>query len=523
MTKTTLHKGPAALDILDGDIQSATAKTLTEALHKALNNPPEPLRTAPADEFPIDALGPILGPAAADIARIEGLPPAMAAFAVINAADYLTQSRIDAYHPGTGRKMPSGLYTLTLADSGDRKSTAFNTAFKVMHEARQQRHAQFERDLADWNARRKQCSGKRALEDFNAQNPAPVSQVDVLESDASYSRIVSDFIGGIDRAGIPALYWEADEGALMLTGHSMSDDSLRVTAAGLCKLYDSGKVQRVRSRANADGGGTAYERRMALGLSAQEITVRKALGNEVLQGGGLLPRFLLTAPRSLAGTRTKNRTIDPEKARRTAAGLQAYYEQCRSIMAIPPAVQKGNPTQIDAPCLTWDDAAVDLWYNFYNATEKAQGPGGQYALMKPWASRAGEHMARLATKLAYFHGHKTVTDKDAIGAMLIVAHSLNEWARYLEAESPSGAMRDAIALENWLISKATDKEGKVNWQQFTERELTRGGPSFLRSDKARRTAAFAILVSRNRIIQGGRRYALHPDIIQAFLRGDPLQ
>lgn len=519
MTKTKIHKGPAALDLLDADVESAAVQTLAEAR----NNPPEPLRTAPAGEFPVEALGPILGPAAADIARIEGLPVATAAFTVINAVDYLTQSRIDAYHPGTGQKNPSGLYTLILADSGDRKSTAFKAAFKVIHEARQQQHEQFERDLAEWTARRKQCNGKRALDEFDAQNPAPVSQDDVLESDASYSRIASDFIGGIDRPGAPALYWEADEGALMLTGHSMSDDSLRVTAAGLCKLYDSGKVQRVRSRANADGGGTAYERRMALGLSAQEVTVRKALGNEVLQGGGLLPRFLLTAPKSLAGTRTKNRIIDPEKARRTAAGLQTYYNQCRAIMRIPPALKEGNPTQIDAPFLSWDDAAVDRWYDFYNATEKAQGPGGQYALMKPWASRAGEQMARLATKLAYFHGHATVTDSDATGAMLIVEHSLTEWARYLEAESPSGAIRDAIALENWLLTKATGKQATVNWQQFTMRELAKDGPNFLRRNKARRDTALAILVSRNRIIQGGGRYALHPDIIEAFLRGDPIQ
>ena len=80
-----------------------------------------------AEDYPIEALGPVLGPAAAAISRKVQAPEAIAAQSVLAAASLVAQAHADVMLP-YGQTRPLSLYLATVAGSGDRKSSADNEA-----------------------------------------------------------------------------------------------------------------------------------------------------------------------------------------------------------------------------------------------------------------------------------------------------------------------------------------------------------------------------------------------------------
>jgi 5S rRNA maturation endonuclease (ribonuclease M5) len=101
---------------------------------------PQPLRreTPPADPFPIDALGEILGGATRAIIDKLQCPDAIAACSVLAAASLAVQAHADVVLPAPGQAKPLSLFFASVAASGERKSAADEEALRPIrkHEAR---------------------------------------------------------------------------------------------------------------------------------------------------------------------------------------------------------------------------------------------------------------------------------------------------------------------------------------------------------------------------------------------------
>ena len=85
------------------------------------DEPPRPLtqQIPDAEPYPVDALGPVLGPAATAIAGLAQAPAAIAAQSVIGSTALVTQAHADIQLPH-GKVVPTSLFLATIADSGDR-------------------------------------------------------------------------------------------------------------------------------------------------------------------------------------------------------------------------------------------------------------------------------------------------------------------------------------------------------------------------------------------------------------------
>lgn len=126
---------------------------------------PEPLEDPGVSEqpYPVDALGSILGGAANAIAEHSQCPLAMAGQAVLVAAAFASQAQIKAWSQANEKGMPVSLFALTLADSGDRKSTADRRAFKPVYEIEREldrQYKQMKSAHAELNSTRKKKSRK---------------------------------------------------------------------------------------------------------------------------------------------------------------------------------------------------------------------------------------------------------------------------------------------------------------------------------------------------------------------------
>src|SRR6185436_15659946 len=124
---------------------------LNEAACSASGDEPLPLfpPLPPAEPFPVAALGPVLSRAADAIARKVQAPAAIAAQSVLGVASLAAQAHADVLLP-YGQSRPLSLYLITLAGSGDRKSTADNEALWPIRKYEKTLKDEHERQMKAW-------------------------------------------------------------------------------------------------------------------------------------------------------------------------------------------------------------------------------------------------------------------------------------------------------------------------------------------------------------------------------------
>lgn len=424
--------------------------------------PDPPPIELPPKPYPINSLPPIMRDAALATARLVAAPEVLAGQCIIAAAAYLVQTRVNAPHLQNPDGMPCSLYLLALADSGDRKSECYRLAFKPIEEAERANRDEYAKTMIQFR-NTQDGKSRKELQEFKDQVALP-SDPRTLYADATFERIAGDFVNGM-----PSAMWATDEGGRILGGHSMKSDTVAATVGGLVKLFDNGRVE--RDRVGDFGNGIAHDRRFCIQMLAQEITVRPALHDQLLQGQGFLPRFLMAAAPSLAGTRLLTIETMSASAYRDPA-VQRYWGRCEEIARMKSFVDPDGAVKPPVIELTHD--ALLVWLEFYNRIEVEQGSLGEYGgPLKPFASRSGELVRRVAAVFAFFKGEPEISEQTMIGACEIVEHSLQEWSRYLgQNEAESNGYREALDLLEWLKTKPAVR---------TVKGVYKGGPRKFRT------------------------------------------
>lgn len=415
---------------------------------------PEPLRrpVPPPEPYPVAELGPILQPAAASLRRVIQAPDAVCGASVLAAASLAAQALADL--DNDGRTVPLSLWMLTVAESGERKSAVdaeamraareYEKALAKSHETALEAHAA---ELAEWEARCTDAKAKakktqgaglaQAMRDIGPAPPAPlVPRIMVAD-------FTAEGLAKLLAAGWPTIGAFTDEAALVFGGHGMSKEAVTRTAGTLCKLWDSGTLDRVRA---LDGATKLHGRRMALHLLAQPVIAERALSDDVLSGQGFLARCLLAWPQSTAGTR-------PYRAEslRDDVALERMAHRLGELHREPLPLAQGERQELQPRTLRLNVEAKAAWVQLHDAVEAGMKPGGQFATVKPWASKTPEQALRIAGVLALLESSAAQEiDAGTIGraAELALWH-LNEAARLAGTAELSPEVRDAEALLGW--------------------------------------------------------------------------
>ncbi|MET3930573.1 hypothetical protein ABIE51_002460 [Lysobacter sp. OAE881] len=430
------------LDPNDGDAASA----------------PEPLRRPipPPEPYPLEALGPILQPAAESLRRVIQLPDAIGAASLLAAASLATQALADVHVDG--RVIPLSLWMLTIGASGERKSAADKEAMRAATEyerdlarAHDAQHFAYQARLAEWEAKvaaakfvakKKQGAGLAEALDVIGPEPLPPLVPRVIAGDFTVEGLAKLLM-----AGIPSIGAFTDEAALVFGGHGMTKEAVSRTAGTLCKLWDGAAVDRVRA---LDGAAKLYGRRLALNLLAQPVIAEDALSDPILLGQGFLARCLLAQPDSTIGARryrAENLRDDPAMGRVTYR-LGELHRQ-------PLPLAEGTRQELQPRALLLSAEAKAKWTHFHDAIEHALRPEGTFAHVKPWASKTPEQALRIAGALTLLES----TDSDAIDAdtldraMAIAMWHLNEAARLVGGMGVAAHVLDAEALLRWCHEK----------------------------------------------------------------------
>jgi hypothetical protein len=442
-------------ELLKTDSKEEVAAFIDEAI-EALNKPTEwgdllPLSQSETtlNPYPIHALPPLAQHAVMAISEHVQSPIAMTAQCVIGAMSHIAQTKVNAPHPFNPQGEPCSLFLLTEGQSGSRKSTSRNLADQAITKHERKQYEQYRSDLEQWKSGHAGLP-KKDREAYCAENPPP-NDPSTTYSDVTLESIAGLYIDGIlSNASIAN-----DEAGQFFGGHTMKGDTRNQALGGYAKLFDDGFVERTRSKSNLNGSGRAYDVRLTFNLQGQHEVLAEALKDPVLRGQGFLPRFILTIPENLAGTRLQD-AIYRNKTASTDHRLIAYWTRCEYLLDDCPHVKAEHELHNGRYVLPMNDDARDIDQEFYNMFEALQGKGKRYEYLQAFASRASQLARRLATVFAYFEGLQWIDAKTLKGACEVVKHSLNEWAMYSDIEVKSES--DAERLIKWLVKKCHDQK-----------------------------------------------------------------
>lgn len=402
-----------------------------------------------SNPYPIDALPLLAKEAVLAISEHVQSPIAMTAQCVIGAMSHIAQAKVNAPDRFKAHGEPCSLFLLTEGQSGSRKSTSKNLADRAILEYERKQYEIYRTELEQWKSGQAGLP-KKDREAYCAENPPP-NDPSTLYSDITLESIAGLFIDGIlQNASI-----SSDEAGQFFGGHTMKADTRNQALGGYTKLFDDGFVERTRSKSNLNGSGRAHDVRVTFNLQGQHEVLDNALKDPVLRGQGFLPRFLLTIPENLAGTRLQNAAYRNKNANKDHR-LIAYWIRCESLLDSCPQVQTEHELHNGRYVIPMNEEAIAIDTEFYNVIESLQRVGKRFEYLQAFASRASQLARRLATVFAYFEGLQQIDGKTLQGACEVVKHSLNEWAMYAEIEVK--AESDAEKLIKWIVGKCVQQK-----------------------------------------------------------------
>lgn len=441
---------------------------------------PQPLigEVPEGQPYPVDALGP-LQPAVQAVADMTGAPVAIPAQSALSVASLAVQGFADV--ETLAGYAPTSLYALTIAKSGERKSScdgqfmrALRDHEKAQSAQRRDQMATWKNDVTLWKEKResilselKKKGGDKATAkaDLDALGPEPAAP-------ANGERTVSEpTIAGMSRfyiEGQPSGGLFSDEGGLFLGGHGMSKDNRQMTMAALNSLWDGSPIKRTRG---GDGCVTLYGKRMALHLMAQPEVMNAVMADPLANGIGFLPRCLICFPSSAIGTRTSDRlktdilpVSDFEK--KLAVILQA------DLPMVDEATRELEPRK-----LPLSKAARALLVQYSDHVEKKQAKGAEFETVAGYASKSAEQACRIAGMLTLWENVKAaeVTPQTMAAAIDLAQYYLNEAARLANAAQIPPAIAKAELLRKWLIESCPH-------DVIVPRDILQFGPNQLRDN-----------------------------------------
>lgn len=427
---------------------------------------PIPLRAnvGEAEPFPIEALSPTIGNAIRAIIDIVQIPPAMAAQSVLAAAALVCQSRYNVELP-TRRVVPTSLFLFSVAQSGDRKTSADTLALKPVTDRERELKdaaagldAAYENDLAAYESARAAAKRHKGPRDEIAQRLKAVGKAPV-KPPAGVLITDEATVPGLQKLfaeAMPSLGLFSDDGASWLGGYSMQDENSSATGASLSHLWDGKPVKRVR----ATGFEVHYGRRLSLHLMVQPGVALRLFGNKALRDQGMMSRMLVTYPRSLRGGR-----FWKEPTEESFAAVAAYHDKLSARLRLDMRFANEDTRELQFDVLKLSSDARKLWIEFADHCEALMAPGALYDDIGDFASKMPENAARLAAVLSYFERTPAALAEEGISenalraGIHIMKFYASEAVRLFGAGSIDDDSDNAQVLIDWIRGKGLEKVG----------------------------------------------------------------
>ena len=445
-------------------------------------NPPLPLGVHVASEpYPSDALPDVVRGAVKEVQAFTQAPLALVACSALGALSLTGQAYVDVKR--AERLIgPTSLFLLTIADSGERKSTCDQFFTEPIRDYDRQQREAMQPVLSDYRAAQTSWesniagikdgirlqakkgqivdSQRDALRRLEDNKPVPPRVPRLLRLDETPESLAWVLAREWPAAGVVSA-----EAGLVFGAHAMGKDSIMRNLALLNVLWDGGTLPIGRRTTESF---TVQGARLTVALQVQDATLRNFVERSggLARGTGFLARFLLAWPESTQGQRlfVEAPTDWPQ--------LSAFHQRVAELLEQAAPIDEHGA--LSPVVLSLDLEAKRVWVRFHDDIERQLCTGGELAEVRDVASKAADNAARLA---ALFHAVElapggAVGPKTLENAARIVAWHVNEARRVLGDLVLSPDLTDAERLDRWLVHYCRDKGVQVVSRRELQRNVT---------------------------------------------------
>ncbi len=465
------------------------------------------------EPYPVDALPETIRAAVEEVAGFIKAPLPLVASSALAALSLAAQAHIDAKR---AEKLhgPVGLFLLTIADSGERKSTCdgfFTSAIRQYQEeqaeAMKPAIKEHQADISAWEAERDGILSaiKSAGKAGKATDKLRADLADLQRDKPEAPRVPRLLLGDETPENLAwglAKHWPSvgvvsSEAGIIFGAHGMGKDSVMRNLGLLNILWDGGTHSVGRRTSESF---TVRGARLTVALQVQEATLRSFFDKSgtLARGTGFLARFLVAWPESTQGYRPF--TDPPENW----PHLAEFHRRIALILANPvPIDEEGT---LSPALMMLAPEAKAAWVEYHDAIESELASGGELYDVRDVASKSADNAARLGALFQLFeHGMGGAVGLDCFeSASRITAWHLAEARRFFGELALPAELADAVRLDTWLIEHC-QKQRALSVSKNAVRQF---GP--LR-DKVRLDAAIRELadLERLRLVKVEKRLTLY--------------
>lgn len=456
------------------------------------------------------------------------VPIEMAIMCALGAISTACQNRIDVEMP-VGIRVQTPLMLLTLAESGERKTTVQNAFFKSII-----KHNRIE--VEKWEASLEEHSD--LLEMWKLEESALVSEYKKSHRERDHEAIelskqaIKKHKGNKPKMPVNGqiLYDDTTPDALVEQLYENSKNACLLTSEANSAF--SGRAFHDLDKLNTlwDGGDVTVSRlsRKAFVLSDAHLTLALMTQPEVIErfiskrgeearGMGFLARFMVVKARQRAGSRPTRKVSEMPY-------IDVFNERINQILEQP---------QEQKRILKFDFVTQDKWMAYAQGIEEAMKDGQPYVYYKDHASKLMNNVSRVAGLIHYFenfdyeHEYRDkITEKTLDFSYSLIRKFSTHFQRYLAGQPQ--IIDDANLLANFLIEQAKKSNNyyspRIPFPEdhtpslqitFTLTQIKQFGPNQLRKreNSQRLIAALKLLEELGHVKQYNQSYYFRESVI----------
>lgn len=401
--------------------------------------------------FPVHVFPPIIRNAIHEVEQHTKAPISLIASSVLGAISLASQNSIDICRLNDLRS-PASLFLITLAESGERKSTVDKLLMKPLYRLEEELFETYNLELSSWrneeatfNTEKKALMSKiksdiRRNKDHSTTNErlkallstypkAPIRYKQIF-NDATPAALKEYLCGRWRSIGIMS-----DEAGTIFNGYTLNELPF------INKMWD-GTTFSVERKSVPEK--LIKNARVTLAVMVQPEIFEGFIDRkgDIAKGIGFFARCLICQPSSTQGFRQiTNAVLSSEH-------LPIFHERLMEIANR--SIDRNNENE--RQCLHLSHEAKSRWIDFYNKVESEMGLLGHLSDFKDYASKIAENMARIAALLHHFNGAEGDISLDILEAAIeISAWYVDEYVRiFSKPEALLLVSSEADELYSWI-------------------------------------------------------------------------
>lgn len=446
--------------------------------------------------FPVDAFPQIIRNAIYEVEQHTQAPQALIAASALGVISLACQNRIDVCRLNNLRG-PVSLFLLTLAESGERKSTVDKLLMEPLYQLEENLFEKYTHDLTVWrndeaifNIEKKSLMSKlkseirrnkdhlatnEKLKVLLASHPKSPVRCKQIFNDATPAAI-KDYLCG---------YWRSvgimsDEAGTIFNGYTLNELPF------INKMWD-GAMFPVERKSEPEK--LIRDARMTLSLMVQPNIFKGYIKRkgDMAKGIGFFARCLICQPGSTQGNRQITSPVVSTEY------LPIFHQRLMKI--VNESIARNNEN--DRLCLRFTVEAEKRWIAFSNNVEYEMGILGRLSNFKDYASKMAENMARIAALLHHFNGDEgDISLLTVEAAVEISTWYVGEYVRlFSKPQEFTLAISEADELYWWINNYCIRL--KASW--ITKNTVLQYGPNKFRN-RSKANEVLNTLYSQNRIL-----------------------